>query len=84
MRVAACGLGDESVLPVGEVLEESWCTGVDRAPRGWVASGAEFVLVPAQPVDDAGPLGHGLVAVVDRQPDLVAGAVQVREGKILH
>lgn len=34
--------------------------------------------------DDAGPLGHGLVAVVDRQPDLVAGAVQVREGKILH
>jgi hypothetical protein len=53
-------------------------------PRGWVESGAEFVLMPAQPVDDAGSLGHGLVTVVDRQPDLVAGAVQVREGKILH
>jgi hypothetical protein len=29
-------------------------------------------------------LDHGLVAVVDRQPDLAARAVQAREGKILH
>jgi hypothetical protein len=32
--------------------------------------------MPAQPIDDAGPLGDQVVAVVDQQPDLPGGTVQ--------
>ena len=32
--------------------------------------------VPAQPIDDPGPLGDQVVAVVDQQPDLPGGTVQ--------
>jgi hypothetical protein len=32
--------------------------------------------VPAQPIDDPGPLGEGVVTMVDQQPDLPGGTVQ--------
>ena len=32
--------------------------------------------VPAQPIDDPGPLGDQVVAMVDQQPDLPGGTVQ--------
>jgi hypothetical protein len=37
--------------------------------------------VPAQPVDDPGPLGDQVVAVVDQELDLAGGAVQPGGGR---
>jgi hypothetical protein len=42
----------------------------------------ELMQVPAQPVDDPGPLGDQVVAVVDQQPDLPGGPVHPGGGQL--
>lgn len=37
--------------------------------------------MPAQPVDRAGAFGQEVFAVVDQQPDIAFGSIQVRDGE---
>jgi hypothetical protein len=58
---------------------------VFRAPQstGWkVPGGVEFMQVPAQPVDHAGPFGDEVVTVVSQQADLATGAIEASNGQI--
>ena len=53
----------------------------DRAGR--VPVGVEFVQVPAQPVDRSGAFGQEVLAVVDQEPQVTVGSVQMGDGEVV-
>ncbi|MGQ4618967.1 hypothetical protein [Nocardia sp. R7R-8] len=48
----------------------------------WRPGRVEFVQVPAQPGDDPRAFGHEIFAVIDQQPDLTFGAVELRDRQV--
>ena len=50
--------------------------------RARLPGGVELVQVPAKSTDDAGSLGDEVLAVVDQEPHLSLGSVQLRDREI--
>jgi hypothetical protein len=81
-------LGHDLVAIAIEAVEErldrgqvgGW--GARQRPGGRRYGRVELMEVPAQPVDDPGPLGDQVVAVVDQQPELAGGPVQLGGGQL--
>ncbi|GHJ54302.1 hypothetical protein Nm8I071_36090 [Nonomuraea sp. TT08I-71] len=75
--------GDEAGQ-TGETLADAVevADAVQRS-RGRVPVAVEFVQVPAQPVDRPGAFGDEGFAVVDEEPDVAVGSVQVRDGQVV-
>jgi hypothetical protein len=78
----ACDPGD-SPLEFGEALGEpiEVAQVVERPCRRFVA-GVELVEMPAEPADHAGSLAHQVFAVVDEQPHLAFGPVELGDRQI--
>ena len=53
-----------------------------QRPQRWFVAGVELVQVPAKTADHAGSLAHQVFAVVDEQPHLALGPVQLGDRQI--
>lgn len=53
-----------------------------QRPESWLVARVEFVQMPAQPADHAGPLANQVFTVVDQQPHFTLGPVQLGDRQV--
>lgn len=72
------GQPGDHIVEAGDVVPDLVVgVGPVRGAGARLPCGIEFVQVPEQPADQPGSFGDQRFAVVDQQPDLTVGAVQV-------